>query len=53
MGRAHSQPGIEAVLFNADGVVQSASPERRNRLAALLPPEDTGVTGFMAKRSSR
>ena len=33
-----STDAIEAVLFDADGVLQSTPPGRRDALAALLPP---------------
>ncbi len=42
-----STEAIEAVLFDADGVLQSAQPGRRDALAALLPPEDEDVDGFI------
>ena len=38
---------IEAVLFDADGVLQSAQPGRRDALLALLPPGDTDPDGFI------
>ena len=38
-----STGAIEAVLFDADGVLQSTSPGRRDALAALLPPEDEDI----------
>ena len=38
-GPAQARTGaIEAVLFDADGVLQSTPPGRRDALAALLPP---------------
>ena len=38
---------IEVILFDADGVLQSTPPGRRAALAALLPPEDEDVDGFI------
>ncbi len=40
---------IEAVLFDADGVLQTASAGWRDRLGPLLPPGDEGVEGFMGE----
>ena len=40
---------IEAVLFDADGVLQTASARWRERLRPLLPPGDEDVEGFMGE----
>ena len=47
-GPASARMGtIEAVLFDADGVLQSTPPGRRDSLAALLPPGDEDADGFI------
>ena len=47
-GPASTRMGtIEAVLFDADGVLQSTPPGRRDSLAALLPPGDEDADGFI------
>ena len=38
---------IEAVLFDADGVLQTVSPGAPDRLAQLLPPADKDADGFI------
>lgn len=40
---------IEAVLFDADGVIQRPSAGWRDRLVPLLPPGDDDVEGFLGK----
>ena len=42
-----STDAIEAVLFDADGVLQSTPPGRRDALAALLPPGADDADGFI------
>lgn len=38
---------VEAVLFDADGVLQTVSAGAHDRLAELLPPGDEDVDGFI------
>ena len=40
---------IEAVLFDADGVIQRPSAGWRDRLMPLLPPGDEDVEGFLGE----
>jgi len=47
MARMSPESAIEAILFDADGVVQTAHPPFPEKLAALLSPGDSHVEEFV------
>ncbi len=47
MARMNPERPIKAILFDADGVIQTTHPPFLEKLAAMLPPGDTGVEGFV------
>lgn len=43
---------IKAILFDADGVIQTTHPPFLEKLATMLPPDDSGVEEFVGEIAS-